>query len=250
MTPGALRGDVRLVLQTRHAQRLLEGRPQAADRPAIRGLMGFADRARVVWQAAQADDPYADWYLLKIEARLQQSAKTLRLLASQIAEVAGRSSLEWSAGESSKPVRVQLRFATPYAYRGSHVLADFDRLARTLLTSRFLGVIGAAEADTLLARGGRAVRSAFDSPNGYQRFDVDREAVLTGTPQALKAQAAMGELPAEVLAEERLAELRPQRFDRRAVIDDLEGLQGGGREEDPDSYPGSVDLPSDLDAQV
>ena len=250
MTPGALRGDVRLVLQTRHAQRLLQGRPQATDRPAIRGLMGFADRSRVVWQAAQADDPYADWYLLKIEVRLQQSGKTLRLLASQIAEVAGRSSLEWSAGESSKPVRVQLRFATPYAYRGSHLLGEFDRLARTLLTSRFLGAIGAGEADTLLARGGRAVRSAFDSANGYQRFDIDRDAVLAGTPQALQALAAMGELPTEVLAERRLAELRPRRSDPRAAIDDLETLQGENMEEDPDLYSRSVDLQSDLDAQA
>jgi hypothetical protein len=27
---------------------------------------GFADRLRVIWQAARNDDPYADWWLIKV----------------------------------------------------------------------------------------------------------------------------------------------------------------------------------------
>lgn len=225
MSPGSLRGEVRLTLQTRHAQRLLQGRPRRTGQPAIRGLMGFADATRDIWRAAQEDDPYADWFLLRIEQRLQRSGGALQTLKSQVLDLIGDSRLEWTPAHSSEPARVQLRFATPYAYRGAHLLADFDRVARQVLTSRYLGLLDVEEADALLSRGGRAVRSAFDSANGYRRFNIDRDAVMAGTPAAWRAQVAMGELPADVLAEERLAELRPRRA-RQGIEDDIEVLNG------------------------
>ncbi len=225
MSPGALRGEVRLTLQTRHAQRLLQGRPRRPGLPAIRGLMGFADATRDIWRTAQEDDPYADWFLLRIEQRLQRSGGALQTLKSQVLDLVGDSRLEWTAAHSSEPARVQLRFATPYAYRGAHLLADFDRVVRLVLTGRYLGMLDVEEADALLARGGRVVRSAFDSANGYRRFNIDRDAVMAGTPAARRAQVAMGELPADVLAEERLAELRPRRA-RQGIEDDIEVLNG------------------------
>lgn len=188
--------------------------------------MAFADATRDIWRGAQEDDPYADWYLLRIEQRLQRSGATLETLKFEIRELAGDSQLEWTAAQSTEPARVQLRFATPYAYRGAHLLADFDRVARLVLTSGYLGILTGEAADGLVNRGGRAVRSAFDAVNGYRRFDVDRDAILSGTAVAQRARAAMGEVPAEVLAEECLASLRPRRT-RHVVQDDLEVLDGG-----------------------
>ena len=60
--PGTLRGQVWLTVQTRQAQRLIRGRSGNADKPAIIGLVGFADRLRVNRQAARNDNPYADWW--------------------------------------------------------------------------------------------------------------------------------------------------------------------------------------------
>tara|TARA_Y100001933_G_scaffold73233_1_gene74688 strand:- start:4450 stop:5181 length:732 start_codon:yes stop_codon:yes gene_type:complete len=224
MAPGALRGEVRLTLQTRQAQRLLEGRPRRPGQPAIRGLMGFADATRDIWRAAQEDDPYADWFLLRIEQRLQHSGRLLQALKSEVLDFAKDSPLDWTAADSSEPARVQLRFATPYAYRGAHLLSDFDRAARLVLTSRHLGILDLEAADAFLNRGGRIVRGAFDSVNGYRRFNIDRDAVMSGSPAARRAQVAMGELPAEVLAEERLADLRPRRL---RIENDVQVLDGG-----------------------
>ena len=58
--PGPRQGQAWLTLQTRHAQRLLRGRPAGAGKPAIIGLFGFAERLRGIWQGARLDDPYAD----------------------------------------------------------------------------------------------------------------------------------------------------------------------------------------------
>ena len=54
--PGALQGQVWLTLQTSQAQLLVHGRDGTIDKATIIGLVGFADRLRVIWQAARGDD--------------------------------------------------------------------------------------------------------------------------------------------------------------------------------------------------
>ena len=51
--PGVLRGQVWLTIQTRQAQQLVRGRNGTAEKPAITGLVGFANQLRVIWQAAR-----------------------------------------------------------------------------------------------------------------------------------------------------------------------------------------------------
>ena len=59
--PGALQGEVWLTIQTYQAQSLIRGRRAVDGKPAIMGLIGFADRLKSLWQAVRFDDPYADW---------------------------------------------------------------------------------------------------------------------------------------------------------------------------------------------
>ena len=47
----------------------------SAEKPAIIGLLGFANLVRTIWHGARADDPYADWWLLQVhEAMVQTDA--------------------------------------------------------------------------------------------------------------------------------------------------------------------------------
>ena len=80
--PGSLRSEVMLTLETRQAQRLVTGRARRADRPAIIGLIGFAGLVQAIWQAAKADDPYADWWLIQIDEALT-AVETVLLIAQQ-----------------------------------------------------------------------------------------------------------------------------------------------------------------------
>ena len=84
--PGALQGQAWLTLQTRQAQRLIRGRPAAAGKPAIIGLFGFADRLRGIWQGARQDDPYADWWLVKIEDALEAAEQVIQVEQAALAE--------------------------------------------------------------------------------------------------------------------------------------------------------------------
>ena len=62
--PGALRNQARLEIQTRQAQFLLDGRTGPRG---IIGLLQFARRLGDICQAAQQDDPHADWMLLRVD---------------------------------------------------------------------------------------------------------------------------------------------------------------------------------------
>ncbi len=208
--PGALQGKAWLTLQTRHAQRLLRGRPAAADKPAIIGLFGFAERLRGIWQGARQDDPYADWWLLKIHDALAAAEQVIRAEQATLAErLASLPALEVMVAESKKPYRTPLRFANPYAYRGARMLAGYDEFARSVLTAAHVGLVDSDDAERLLGHCARKIRGLFCLPQGYRFLGVDRAALAQGTAVAEQARKAMGEVPKEVMTGERHPPLGP-----------------------------------------
>ncbi len=84
--PGDLQGNVTLMIQTRQAQRLLKGRPKRGRQANIPGLYPFSARMRAIWMAARQDDPYAEWYLIQVGERTEQTRMTLSRLQQPLQE--------------------------------------------------------------------------------------------------------------------------------------------------------------------
>jgi integrating conjugative element protein (TIGR03761 family) len=210
--PGVLRGEVWLTVQSRHAQRLILGRAASLDKPAIIGLVGFADRLRVIWNAARADDPYADWWLIKIDEALERARQRIKKERAALDEcIEQQSALQIKVATAEKPYRVQLQFANPYAYWGAHLIAEFDTTARTVLTAKHVGLISSVLAEQSLRGCGGAIRSLFAVPQGYRMLRIDRGAVKAGGETAKQAADLMGELPQAVLLGEQSAALTPRK---------------------------------------
>ncbi len=218
--PGALRGQVWLTVQTRQAQRLIRGRNGNANKPAIIGLVGFADRLRVIWQAARNDDPYADWWLVKVHEALERVRDLVKneqaALEAQLEQLLA---LEVAVAESMKPFRIALQFANPYAYRGAQLIAEYDKFVRTLLTAHHVGVLSGAAIEGLLNAYARKIRGVFAVPQGYHFLNVDRAALQQGTANASRARQVMGDIPEDVLTGAHQAPLAPRkvRFPEAAV---------------------------------
>ena len=210
--PGALRGQVWLTVQTRQAQRLIRGRNGNANKPAIIGLVGFADRLRVIWQAARNDDPYADWWLVKVHEALERVRDLVKneqaALDTQLEQLLA---LEVAVAESMKPFRIALQFANPYAYRGAQLIAEYDRFVRTLLTAHHVGVLTGAAMEDLLNMCARKIRGVFAVPQGYHFLSVDRAALQQGTANATRARQVMGDVPEDVLTGAHQAPLAPRK---------------------------------------
>ena len=164
--PGALRNETWLTLQTRQAQRLVHGRHAADDKAAIIGLTRFSALVRQIWTGARADDPYADWWLLRIHDALEQSKRDVeavqRLVDTRLSSVSG---VDIGIACSLEPVRVPLQFSHAYAFRGAYLIAAFDDAVRGLLTARHVGLMNRDQSERQIADAARAVRRAFIVPN-------------------------------------------------------------------------------------
>ena len=216
--PGALRGEVWLNVQTYQAQSLIKGRRGGEGKPAIIGLVGFAERLKVLWQAVRSDDPYADWWLVKVEDSIGDVRSQLHRLQEQLqAVLVNVECFEVTFAQSSRPQRVSLQFANPYAFRAAQMLADYDRMVCMWMTARHLGLALPTEVAEQAKVSGRWLRRTFALPQSYQYLEISRSDIHQGTAREVKARECMGDLPQEILDGEKLPSLRPVTFQRAST---------------------------------
>src|SRR5579871_6905809 len=79
--PSYLQFNVQMILHTRLAQTLFNYTWQHGKM----GLLQFAKATSTLWKAAQADDPFADWVLLKTHQALLDAKQKIALNESQLA---------------------------------------------------------------------------------------------------------------------------------------------------------------------
>ncbi|HDH16829.1 MAG TPA: TIGR03761 family integrating conjugative element protein [Gammaproteobacteria bacterium] len=211
-SPGVLHGQTWLTVQTYQAQQLIHGRNKSKDKPAIIGLVGFADRLRVIWQAARDDDPFADWWLIKIHDALENTRRHFiqrqSVLDSLLLNTQG---LEVNVAVSQRPYRLQLQFANPYAYQGAQLIAAYDNLVRTTLTCRHIGQLNDEPATASISNSARRVRATLSTPQGYRSLGLNREKLLAGDVDT-RVTGLMGDIPEAVLSGEQRAPITPRKI--------------------------------------
>lgn len=217
--PGPLAGTVTLTLHTAHAQRLVIGRWATAEHDGLLGLFAFADLLRTIWHGAAAADPYADWWLLKVERALTRAQRELQALTESVtAELADVEALSIAPAASARPVVTALRFATPQAFRGAHIVGRYDALARAALAARHTGCLSSQLAAKTLWAAGQVVRRTFDVARAYVATGITRADLIHCTPRAAVAVQRMGVLPAAILNGTRTPQHVPAR-ERTSLIE-------------------------------
>ncbi len=198
--PGALRSQTSLEIQTRQAQRLVYGRRAEGGKPAIFGLLRFGTMLRPIWEGAATDDPWADWCLVQIERELLEAREAMESHMAQVqSQLKSRPAMDVAVAQSVEPVKVDLTFTSPYAFMGAYLLADYDVLARAILTGRHIGLFDRDTSERMLREGGRIVRRAFNTAQGYKYLGVCREDLRQGTQKAGRATDMLGALPQPVI---------------------------------------------------
>ena len=204
-----------------------------------------SDRLKTVWQAARQNDPYADWWLIKIEEAIVLCRSRMNNVLEQFNTLMdSQRSLQVTIAESSKPQRIALQFANPYAFRAAQMLAEFDRLVCTVVTLRHVGVDIPNALSGQADSSGRWVRRVFALPQGYHFYDIDRAAVMQGTQRAIKAREVMGEVPEDVMRGEKQPSLRPKPLDVQHRVFSMGASRGtfqdGEKTVHNDDPPGDV----------
>jgi len=199
-TVGHLAGEVCLAVHSHQALRLIWGRRRTAQKPPISGLIAFASGVNAIWQAAEGGDPYALWWLTKIEAGIEQCRAYLNDQFEEIGYLYPDSEiLAVDTAESEQPYRVRLAFSNPYAYRAAHMLGEYDVLVRTCYTLTFVGAGEPAELQTIVARAGHHIRRVFAIPQRFKACAIDRDDIRQDNQRAQRAVQLMGPLPEDIL---------------------------------------------------
>jgi len=209
---GRLTGEAWLEIHTDQAQRLIRGRVRRGNKPAITGLLGFASQMNILWQAAAEDDPYADWWLIRVEEAIAAAQSYFATQRVQV-DSAALENFRFRVGvsQSRRPQTLMLQFATPHAYRAAQLLGDYDALVCQCLTLKHVGACPAGQMGDLIALGAHRLRRVFSLPQGYRVFALNRADVQHNTQRAQQARAHLGELPPDILSGARIAAHAPPR---------------------------------------
>lgn len=208
--PGALHGEVGLTLQTHQALILVHGRAPLPNKPAIIGLIGFADRLRIIWEAARHDDPYADWWLIKVDEAIQSANDFIEAQQSTVSSLLDQLlSMDVAIASSDHPTRLRLQFANPYAYQAARSLARFDQLVCAVVTATHIGLLSRDHRQPIQRSSARKLRSLFVLPQAYRVMKLDRAMVRARQGRTHEACQTMGDLPEDILSGERRPRFAP-----------------------------------------
>ncbi|MCC4586486.1 TIGR03761 family integrating conjugative element protein [Xanthomonas sp. NCPPB 1067] len=216
---GSLRSAMSLTLHTHHASRIWHGRAAAEGRPGIVGLNGYIAVMNKMKRGAEQDDPYSDWWMLRIEEKLAQTDTALRQLREQVDAALADVPPALSLGDNLnvQPIRLPLFVNAQLGFMAVYLLADYDELARKLILAHHTALIDRSTLERWLNEGAHALRSLFSLAQQYRYSGCTRDDFAAKNAAARAALEKFGELPHEVLEGTRRSRYAPPIVRRSAL---------------------------------
>lgn len=208
---GSLRSAMSLTLHTHHASRIWHGRAAAEGRPGIVGLNGYISQMNKMKRGSEQDDPYSDWWMLRIEEKLDQTKATLQALREQVDQALAGVPAALSLGENLnvQPVKLPLFVNAQLGFAAVYLLADYDDIARKLILAHHTALIDRNTLERWLNEGAHALRSLFSLAQQFRYSGCTRDDFAANNAAARTALAKYGELPQDVLEGSRRSKFAP-----------------------------------------
>lgn len=208
---GSLRSAMSLTLHTHHASRIWHGRARDEGRPGIIGLNGFIGITNKIKRGAEQDDPYSDWWMLRIEEKLEQTRAALQTLHDQVEQALSGVPIAISLGENLnvQPVKLPLFVNAQLGFSAVYLLAEYDDIARKLILAHHTALIDRSTLERWLHEGAHALRSLFALAQQYRYSGCARDDFAANNAAARAAIEKWGELPQDVLEGTRRSRFAP-----------------------------------------
>lgn len=233
---GSLRSAMSLTLHTHHASRIWHGRAAAEGRPGIVGLNGYIAVMNKMKRGAEQDDPYSDWWMLRIEEKLAQTDTALRQLREQVDSALADVPPALSLGDNLnvQPIRLPLFVNAQLGFMAVYLLADYDELARKLILAHHTALIDRSTLERWLNEGAHALRSLFSLAQQYRYSGCTRDDFAAKNAAARAALEKFGELPQDVLEGTRRSRYAPPIVRRSALAAPARSSVSDGSDGDGD----------------
>lgn len=217
---GSLRSAMALTLHTHHASRIWHGRAASDGKPSIIGLNGFLAIMNKLKRGAEQDDPYSDWWMLRVEEKIADTKTRLQTLREQVDQALADVPPALSLGENLnvQPVKLPLFVNSQLGFMAVYLLADYDDLARRLILAHHTALIDRSTLERWLNDGAHALRSLFSLAQQYRYSGTTRNDFAAKNAAARAALEKFGELPTDVLEGTRRSRFAPP-INRRSSQD-------------------------------
>ncbi len=212
--PGSIKSDVSLMLHSKEALKIFMGRKENKQEGIhhIPGVSVYAKLLRTIWGSCLAGNPFAKYWIKKIEEKLKESEEDLQAYFDQLEKYQPPSArLNISKSISVKPVEVKLNFATPYTYKVVYCLVLFDEIVTKLITLRHIALISPYEFDRGVRESRGAINRVLNAIGGFKPVEITLNDVREGNKTYLEAVELMGELPEIIIKNQYTPEFFPTR---------------------------------------
>jgi len=193
--PDLLQMDAKILLYTRLAQSMFNYSWQHGKM----GLLQFSKLTSTVWKAANLDDPYADWILVKTYKALDKGREKLQVLEKQLELELGQiRGIATMPILNANPNAYPLQFSTVFGYMGAAFLADADYVLRQILTLKRLGIPIQNDVCSI-NHVVKCLQDVFAIPRQWRHTGITRKDMLEQNEKAHETIALFGQIPDEIL---------------------------------------------------
>lgn len=198
---GPMRSSMQLTIHTYHASRMWFGRMPSEGRRGIMGLTGFLAITNRIIQGSIQDDPYSDWWMLRIEQKLNDIKQRLEAQKEQVKQVFESIPPTFTLSENLnlQPATVSIYANSPLGFLAVYLVADYDEIVRQTMLAHHVGLIDHQTNHIWTEYGGHLLRSLFTTAQFYRYSGTKRDDFAANNAAARAAIEKYGEVPKDVL---------------------------------------------------
>lgn len=208
---GVLRSQMTLELHTAQAARLWYGRKPSQTKPPIMGVSGFLALTNRINIGSKLDDPYSDWWMIRIEDKIDDTKEQLKVLHDEVNEVflSVPSTFKMTENLNVEPANLPVFAGSHLGYLAIYVLAQYDEIVRKAMLARHIALVDFITRDHWLAQGDHLMRSLLTLVSHYWYSGTTRKDFLENNAAAQAAIAKYGEVPADIMDGTRRSRFSP-----------------------------------------
>ncbi|AAY93912.1 TIGR03761 family integrating conjugative element protein [Pseudomonas protegens] len=212
---GSLRSQVQLTLHTHHAARIWLGRQQSESKNSILGLAGFCSRVNQMDRGASQDDPFSDWWIIRIEDKIAESDAALTEIDKRLDDVMAQlpAMIDIGTNLSTHPMKLPLFISNPLGFKSVYLLTKYDEIVRRILLAKHVGLIGRRDGEVWIDDGAHILRSLFGLAQQYRFSGASRDDFAANNARAEQARQMYqraGEIPQNILEGTRRSSFAPE----------------------------------------
>jgi len=202
-----------LILFTGYSKRLIKGRKGDVKNNVypIYGFDKFTRKVRLIWNAAELDNPYALWFLKRISDKLNITEK---LMDKREKEAKARFDdgleIDYRLFNGTEEDKYPLNLKPPYSWALARLIKRYDDYCLILLKQNSIGLIKDRAMQSSIEEMSKLILHAINEAISYYDLKIMATDIENGTDAYEKAAEHMGIIPPNVLSGKLKADFLPK----------------------------------------